>query len=301
MTAPLDWQRDGRDWPNRDASSFVSAGGLVWHVQMMGAGPTLLLIHGTGASTHSLRKIMTLLARQFTVIAPDLPGHGFTAVPADATGLSLPAMAGGIGKLMRKLGAEPVLAAGHSAGAAILIRAALDGEIKPASIVSINGALLPFRTPVGRLFSPIARMMALSSVVRHIMVWRAQSPSAVERVLRGTGSKPSCEDVAFYSRLFGNPGHVQSALGMMASWDLDSLVSDMHRLGPELVLVVGEDDRAISPADAERAASLAPSARIVRVAGAGHLAHEEKPEEIAEIVVETAMRLSLLGPPARNA
>jgi magnesium chelatase accessory protein len=247
-----------------------------------------------------LRKIMPLLAGQFAVIAPDLPGHGFTDVPADAAGLSLPAMAAGIGELMRKLGAAPILAAGHSAGAAILIRATLDGEIKPAGIVSINGALLPFGSSAGRLFAPIARMMALSPFVRHIMAWRAQSPSAVERVLRGTGSTPSPEDVALYSRLFGNPRHVQSALGMMANWDLDSLARDLRRLTAELVLIVGQEDRAIPPADAERTASLVPSARIVRVAGAGHLAHEEKPGEIAEIVVETARRLSLLNSPARN-
>lgn len=300
MTAPLAWQRDGRDWPNRDASRFVSAAGLVWHVQMMGSGPALLLIHGTGASTHSLRKIMPLLAGQFTVIAPDLPGHGFTDAPVDAMGLSLPAMASGIGELMRKLGAAPVLAAGHSAGAAILIRATLDGEIKPASIVSINGALLPFGSSVGRLFSPIARMMALSPFVRHIMAWRAQSPSAVERVLRGTGSKPSPEDVALYARLFSSPRHVQSALGMMANWDLDSLGKDLHQLSAELVLVVGQEDRAIPPADAQRTASLVPSARVVSVAGAGHLTHEEKPGEIADIIVETATRMSLPHTPARN-
>ncbi len=300
MTAPLDWQRDGRDWPNRDASRFVSAAGLVWHVQIMGSGPTLLLIHGTGASTHSLRKILPLLARQFTVIAPDLPGHAFTDVPAAASGLSLPAMARGIGELTRALGATPVLVAGHSAGAAILIRATLDGEIRPACIVSINGALLPFGTSVGRLFSPIARMMAMSPFVRHIMAWRAQSPSAVGRVLRGTGSSPSQEDVALYLRLFSNPRHVQSALGMMANWDLDALQKDLPRLSAELVLVVGADDRAIPPSDAERAAARVPSARIFRVAGGGHLMHEGNPGEIAEIILQTATRLALVNTLAPN-
>ena len=42
------WERDGRDWPNREASRFVKAAGLRWHVQVAGEGPVILLVHGTG-------------------------------------------------------------------------------------------------------------------------------------------------------------------------------------------------------------------------------------------------------------
>jgi magnesium chelatase accessory protein len=77
LRAP-DWQIEGRDWPNRDCSRFVESGGLRWHVQRCGTGPVCLLIHGTGASTHSFRDLMPLLATHFDVIAIDLPGHGFS-------------------------------------------------------------------------------------------------------------------------------------------------------------------------------------------------------------------------------
>jgi magnesium chelatase accessory protein len=46
----LVWSRDGGDWPNREASSFVEAAGIRWHVQKMGEGAPLLL-NGTGAAT----------------------------------------------------------------------------------------------------------------------------------------------------------------------------------------------------------------------------------------------------------
>jgi magnesium chelatase accessory protein len=58
--------------------------------------PTVLLLHGTGASTHSWRALAPLLARRCTVVALDLPGHGFTGTPAEAEGFSLPAVASGI-------------------------------------------------------------------------------------------------------------------------------------------------------------------------------------------------------------
>lgn len=67
------------NWPHRDCSQFIEAAGLSWHVQRMGEGPALLLLHGTAAATHSWAGLMPLLARRFTVIAIDLPGHGFTA------------------------------------------------------------------------------------------------------------------------------------------------------------------------------------------------------------------------------
>ena len=55
MGAP-DWARDGRDWPNRAASRFLLAGGLRWHVQVMGPDlsarrPVILLLHGMDAET----------------------------------------------------------------------------------------------------------------------------------------------------------------------------------------------------------------------------------------------------------
>ena len=89
MSERLSWQRDGRDWPNREFSRFVSAAGLSLHVQVMGDGPAVVLAHGTGSSTHSWRTLAPLLARRFTVIAPDLPGHGFTEMP-ETRRLSLP-------------------------------------------------------------------------------------------------------------------------------------------------------------------------------------------------------------------
>ena len=68
-------------WLNVAICAAVARGPIRWHVQRMGAGPALLLLHGTGAATHSWRALAPLLAEHFTVVAPDLPGHGFTGPP----------------------------------------------------------------------------------------------------------------------------------------------------------------------------------------------------------------------------
>ena len=159
----LVWSRDGGDWPNREASTFVEAAGIRWHVQRMGEGPLLLLLHGTGAATHSWRGLMPILARQFTVIAPDLPGHGFTQSPP-AHRLSLPGMASDVSQLLRALDVKPEIVVGHSAGAAILARMCLDGKIAPRLLVSLNGAFMPFGGVANQLLSPLAQTARDESV-----------------------------------------------------------------------------------------------------------------------------------------
>ena len=287
MSAGLVWNRDGADWPNREASQFISAAGLRWHVQIAGNGPVALMIHGTGASTHSWRRIMPLLTRRFTVVAPDLPGHGFTSTP-DRSGLTLSGIAHEMTELMRALRMEPDLVIGHSAGAAIAIRATIDRRMRPRAIASINGALLPFGTPIGQFFSPLAKLLVSAPMVPQIMAWRGQNRATVERVILGTGSKIEPRDLDYYSRLFKNPRHVAGALGMMASWDLMKFAADLPLLNTDITLIAATNDRAISPADAITVGRLIPKARIVKVERAGHLAHEERPEEIARIIDEIA-------------
>ena len=161
--APLDWHRDGSDWPHRERSRFVDAGGLHWHVQHwegpVPGAPRLLLLHGTGASTHSWRGLAPLLARHAEVLAVDLPGHAFTSPPS-ADGLTLPGMAALLGSLLPAAGFQPDAVVGHSAGAAIAVRMALD-DLLPglARIVAINGAFLPFGGPAAPVVSPLTRSL----------------------------------------------------------------------------------------------------------------------------------------------
>ena len=281
------------DWPNRQHSRFVRASGLNWHVQSMGAGPPLLLLHGTGAATHSWRALMPALAQHFTVIAPDLPGHGFTEMPASAR-LSLPGMARSMLDLLRVLNLSPVLAAGHSAGAAILARMALDGRIAPRGLVSLNGAFLPFGGPAGQVFSPLARVLVGLPGLPKVFTWQAARPRSVNRLLDATGSRIEPAGAAQYARLVSNSRHVAAALGMMAHWDLQPLLHDLPRLQPPLLLIAGGSDRSIPPEQAERVRGLVPGARLAVMPGLGHLSHEEQPEETAALVVQHARDVKAL-------
>ncbi len=286
------WEVDGRDWPNRAASRFVATGRIRWHVQAMGpeGAPPLLLIHGTGAATHSWRDLMPALAGDFAVVAPDLPGHGFTD-GRPAGGLTMPAMARALGDLVAAMGIAPAVVVGHSAGAAIALRMALDGIAAPAAIVGLDAALLPFPGLGATLFPTLARLLFVNPFAPHVFARIARTPGETARFLaRSTGSRIDPAGIGWYERLFATPAHCSGAITMMADWDLAGLKRDLARLAMPLLLVHGDRDAAIPPANAREAAALVPGAEVAIMPGLGHLAHEERPAETAALVTAFALR-----------
>jgi magnesium chelatase accessory protein len=291
MARRLDWQTEGSDWPHRERSRFVDAGGLRWHVQVWEPprtdAPRVLLIHGTGASTHSWRQVAPLLASEFGVIACDLPGHAFSGkVRGSEAGLR--GMARAVSGLMATLGVAPEAVVGHSAGAAIAVRMALDakpGALAPKAIVGMNAALLPLQGLAGSLFAPAAKLLALNPLVPQLVSWQAAQGSVFKRLLGSTGSQLDPQGSALYRRLVANPGHVAGVLAMMAHWDLPSLQAELPALRTPLHLVVAENDGTVPPGDAARIRQVLPGTTVQMMKGVGHLGHEERPTEAAALIL----------------
>ena len=286
------------DWPNSQASAMVAAGGLRWHVQRMGAGPKLLLIHGTGASTHSWRALAPLLAARFDLLAPDLPGHGFSE-PLRSGEASLPAMSKALRQLLGAMEFQPDVVVGHSAGAAILARMCLDGLIAPKLLVSLNGAFLPFEGLAGHLFPPLARLLFLNPIAPRLFAWSADR-TTVTRLLRGMGSTIEPAGIDQYVRLFSDKTHVAGVLAMLANWSLDQLQRDLGKLATPLALIAGAQDKAVPPETARRIQARLPKARIERLRGLGHLAHEENPALLAALIRRLAEEAGALTPNPQN-
>lgn len=244
----------------------------------------MLLVHGTGASTHTWRDLLPILAREYEVVAVDLPGHGFTGA-ATASGSSITGMSDALHSLLRVLQVSPQYCVGHSAGAVILCRMALDGHVTPRVIVSVNGAFLPLSGAAGIFFPPVARLLAGAPFVARLLARRASRPANVARLLEGTGSRLDAAGVDLYVKLVNNPQHLAGALRMMGNWDLQSFARDLPRLRTPLVLFTGENDLAVPPSHALRVKQTAVNARIQSLPGLGHLAHEEQPAMVANEIL----------------
>lgn len=284
---PLRWDTEGRDWPNREHSRFVRAGSLEWHVQEMGDGPSILLLHGTGSATHSWRDVMPLLAKQNRVTALDLPGHGFTRGKLSG-GLSLPAISRALAELLDTLAINPALVAGHSAGSAIAIQWALDTQSK-APLVGLNPALTPFPGLAAQLFPAMAKMLFVNPFAPRLFAQIARVPGEAERFLaRSTGSRIDEVGARCYRQLFGYSRHCAGALDMMASWDLDRLHASLPQVSNAVLLVHADGDEAIPLGSIEQALAQLPNAQLKQLPELGHLAHEESPEAVAALIAEFA-------------
>ena len=201
-------------------------------------------------------------------------------------------MAQALGALVEVLVGGPAWLVGHSAGAAIGARLAIDRNEQVCGLVSLNGAWLPLRGWAWPLFSPLAQGLALNPWVPSVVSWQARHPALVQGLLAGTGSTLSDPGRALYQRLVQDPEHVRGALAMMARWDLSGLERDLGRLRAAVHLLTGERDQTIPPSHSDRVARLVPHAQRAGLGPWGHLAHEEDPIGAAR-AIDRAVRGAL--------
>lgn len=96
------------------ASRTEEVDGVQLHYLTAGAGPAVILLHGYAETSRMWKPAMLLLGERFRVIAPDLPGIGDSAIPAN--GLDMTSAAKSIHALVRKLGVEKARVVGHDIG-----------------------------------------------------------------------------------------------------------------------------------------------------------------------------------------
>lgn len=277
------------DWTTAAHQGFVDAAGLRWHWQQWAVDvqdrerPTLLLLHGTAASTHSWRALAPqLAARGWRVVAPDLPGHARSGMLPKAQ-RTLPGMAAAVAAALDALAWRPTAVMGHSAGAALMVRMALDGALPGARLLGLNAALLPFDGLAGRLYPKAARLLAASPGMAQLGAWRARDVQGIRRLVASCGSVLDEDGINQYAHLLRNPAHMTGVLAMMARWDLAPLAHDLAGLGRPLHLLVGQRDAAVPPAQAHRLARQYAHVHVHELGDLGHLAHEEDPARVLAV------------------
>lgn len=281
----MDWKSEGQTWPNHELSKFIHCNNMTWHVQQAGEGPQLLLLHGSGATTHSFGKLIPLLSRHFSVTAIDLPGHGFTS-RLNGGRPTLDRVSDGITMLLEQLSLKPELIMGHSAGAAIAVNLALRPAIDPAKLISINGAFYPFPGFAGQIFPATAKLLFVNPFMSHLFAFGAASKDRVMRLIESTGSKLDEQGLGYYQRALKSSDHIEGTLAMMANWDLDPVAAKLRALDVPVLQIIGGRDGTIEPSASVKTEKILKHGTRKVFEQYGHLVHEEIPEEVAQMVTD---------------
>lgn len=278
----MDFDRMPPDWPFREQARRVASRPHDWCVIDAGQGPALLLLHGAGGAGHSFRNLIPRLIPQYRVIVPDLPGQGFTRSGARSR-YGIDAMAEDVAQLCLTLDTQPHAIIGHSAGAALALR--LAEFLDPHAVVGINAALGAFDGAAGVMFPLLARVLAVTPFIPHVVAKLWGNPATVSKLLTATGSPLDAEGQAQYLALVRDPSHVDGTLGMMAQWKLEDLMTRLPTIRTPTLLIASGGDLAVPARISRDAARQMPAARYAEIPDHGHLVHEEAPDTVADLLL----------------
>jgi pimeloyl-ACP methyl ester carboxylesterase len=258
--------------------------------RMAGSGPPVVLIHGMVNSSRHWEPVALRLAEEYTVIAPDLIGHGDSA--AVRGDYSLGAHASSIRDLLAALGVERATIVGHSLGGGIAMQFFYQFPQRTERLALISSGGL------GREVSPLLRGAAMPGASAGL--WAAAHPRVLEAISRagermrerGRGLGVYLLAIARALGPLGQPGARRAFLQTLRSV-IDfrgQHVSARDRLylldGFPTLIVWGERDHTIPLSHGLRAHHEIPGSRFETLPRAAHFPHIEDPEGLAAALLE---------------
>ena len=255
-----------------------------------GTGPALLLLHGLGCDHTSWDEVIGPLARRFTVVVPDLLGHGQSDKPrADYT---LGGFANGMRDLLTVLGIDTATVVGHSFGGGVAMQFAYQYPERTERLMLVaSGGLGAEVSPGIRMittpgFEQLMGVLTLPGL-RHagVLGLRALS-NAPWKATRDLDEVADIFDSFKDRRARQAVRHVVRAV---VDWQGQIVtMADRAYLTEAMPMWVvwGRDDQVIPVRHAANAAALAPRSRIEVIPDAGHFPHKDHPERFATILTE---------------
>ena len=266
------------------ASKFADVDGLRLHYLTAGHGEPLILLHGYAETSRMWRPVIPLFAEKFTVIAPDLPGIGESAIPKD--GLTMKTSAVRIHALAKALGVSKVRVVGHDIGlmVAYAYAAMFPSEVEKlvlmdAFLPGVEGWEPVYNNPAiwhFRFYGPTPE--ALVKDRERIFFERFWNDFAADK----NHSIPEADRQA-YTAAYAAPGRMHAGFSYFESFPQtakDFAELSKTRLTMPVLSIGGE--KSLGDALAAQAKVVGANVTTIVLKDAGHWILEEKPKETTD-------------------
>ena len=255
-----------------------------------GSGPAIVLVHGITSTSATWERVMPYLATQFTVIAPDLIGHGESAKPRGD--YSLGAYASGVRDLMVTLGHESATFVGHSLGGGVAMQLAYQFPERCERLVlvdsgglgrELNLLLRAATLPLSEIVLPLlasTRLLDLGrSAGRFFGRLGLHAGTDMAELARGHAS---LSDPEARSAFINTLRTIVDPRGQRVN------ASDRLYLAENIpfLLVWGERDPIIPVEHGLAAHELVPSSRLEVFEDAGHFPHVDDPQRFLDVLLD---------------
>lgn len=277
----------------RDDVQYVTIHGKKRAFVLKGSGPALLLLHGLACDHTTWTPVIDRLAEKYTVIAPDLLGHGLSDKPrADYT---LGGYANGMRDLLTVLGIDKVTVVGHSFGGGVAMQFAYQFPERTQRVMLVaTGGLGPEVTPLIKLIQVPGWFRVMGALtlpgVRHLETFAlrtAHEYGGIGPLRRVTRDLDEVADIVESWKDRRTRFAIRHLVRAVIDWRGQIVtMSDRAYLSDAMPMAVvwGRDDQVIPVRHASNAAALAPDVRVEVLADAGHFPHKNHPEEFAQIL-----------------
>jgi len=283
----VEWEQNRELVFHADFSRFMEVDGVRLHYQEAGdpQAPPMILIHGFAASNLVWSKVFLEFAESgYRVIAPDLPGYGYSGKPAHLD-YTITSQAEMIASFLKRLEIDRAVFLGSSYGAAVAATIALDDPALVEKLIMVGAVNnnKPTRYLLMRLFgSPIIGDILSPLLVGSRRLLRLRMKRVYDRhswVL--DERRVDARHLPLRTR-----GAHRAIIRTVRRWDAERVSRDAHLLTQPTLLLWGDTDREVPLADGKRLHEAIPGSRLIVFRECGHLPHEEYPQAFVKVVLD---------------
>ncbi len=267
---------------------FIQVGRERIHVLEAGTGPAVVLVHGGQAWGYAWRHQLTpLAAAGFRAMAPDLPGSGYSDLPADYD-YSVRGLSNFLGTLLDALGFSQAAFVANSAGGLPVLDFAIRHPERVTALVLASSCGVSHREP---LLWNLVRWPGLGEGMRLFLSPRLVADNLGQMVYDKT--LITDEVVSAYYEPLCRPGAWRAMLRLERSWRPGWVEANLERIAAPTLIIWGNNDPYHPLTMAQEFGRRLPEAQVITLPACGHLPQEEHPEEFSRLGVEFLGRYRL--------